>query len=895
MKKILILLFTQLLLLGSITSYAQQHLPNPERGFRYEAMAKIPSLTFPWDSTRKLNTARWLTDLESLYSATDKHIRLSQLYLYLSDFAGTDTLSVAAIDSVAAVLNGVRSQGYKVVLRLAYTYDGTGGYVYPPMSRILLHLDQLKTTLRNHIDVIHVMQAGIIGLWGEWHNYNNAYTNTDKTNLLKKILEVLPQGRHTQLRLPGYKNDASLTSSETVRVGYANDFFTDDQHVNAYNWGYLSSPVYTQVTEESPHVLVDGEMPYEGPEPANYLMYALDPIKSIRQFTDHHYTSFSVVHNYPLTIDSWKSANITKAQMDANGFSYDPAYFNSGSRKVYDYIADHLGYRLWLDYSASNIIEDDSLINCSLAIRNVGFAAIHNPRQVFLVLTESNGTLVDTIRLSNQPSGWHTGTTQTLQATFQKPTGLTNYKIGIWMPDYDGSATRLDPRYAIRYSNLSWLTRGLSAGDSLGINVLHMDSVRKISYCAATGDMDPGNRFIQSLSTAGASKNINFSNTTFPDSGYLKYAGARIAAPRGSNFTVTMQNAPETKWSRVAVWIDWNNDGDFTDSGEQVIARGAAASDNSATVLNFTETISVPENAVPGTVGMRVRLYDAWLPNPGPCGFADNSGNFDFFIDVLQETMQEYCAAPGDTDPSDRYIESLSTSGAREDMSFAGSGYPAGGYLQFTTQKATVETGSSFTLNCTNSTNTKWSRVIAWIDWNKDGIFSDSTERIFYLGSAASDNSASVHSIAQNITVPAGAALGTTAMRIRFHDAWLPTAAPCGYEDNSSTFDFLLQVVEASARAAGPGRENNQQPVHTKPNPTCKLYPNPAGEWLHISSVESLKNIRILNLAGQELIRTSATAKLLPKINIAKLPRGGYVAVLYLANGQRKSIRFIKQ
>ena len=60
-------------------------------------------------------------------ASADKHIRLSQPYLYLTDFANTDSLSVAAQDSVDVVLNGVRAQGYEVVLRFAYTYDETGG------------------------------------------------------------------------------------------------------------------------------------------------------------------------------------------------------------------------------------------------------------------------------------------------------------------------------------------------------------------------------------------------------------------------------------------------------------------------------------------------------------------------------------------------------------------------------------------------------------------------------------------------------------------------------------------------------------------------------------------------------------------------------------------------
>lgn len=612
------------------TGSSQTRLPNPERGFRYEAMAKIPSLTFPWDATRKLNINTWLTDQASTFAATDGHIKVSQLYLYLTDFAGTNTLSQAALDTVAAVLNGVRTQGYKIVLRLAYTYDGTGGYVYPPMSRILAHLDQLKPILQSHIDVIHVLQAGIIGLWGEWHNYNNAYTSDDKGNLLIKILEIV-NDRNTQVRMPDYRNNPLLTRAQYLRIGFENDFFTDNTHVHAYSDGYWASGNYGAAEEYSKTTLVDGEMPYGGT--GEWYTNYVDPIQAIKQFRDHHYTTFSVVHSYEAAITSWKNTPITKAQLDANGFPYDPAYFNGASRSVYDYVADHLGYRLWMDYGASTVFDDDSQIKCNIAIRNYGFSAIHNPREVFLVLMKSDGSVVESIKLNNKPSDWHTGLTQTLSATFQKPTNLGNYKIGIWMPDYDGSPTRMDARYAMRYCNLDWATANVGAG-TMGINVLDMEVVN--SYCAAPGDdVSPADRFIQSLSTTGATQNISYAATSFPAGGYVKYNTQQIQVQKGSSFSLNFSNSPNTKWSRIIAWVDWNRNGVFDDATERIFYVGNSASDNSSTVLSVTRNIAVPAGAATGIVGMRIRFHDAWLPTIGTCGYQDNNSSFDFFIKVL--------------------------------------------------------------------------------------------------------------------------------------------------------------------------------------------------------------------------------------------------------------------
>ncbi|HEX7757097.1 MAG TPA: GEVED domain-containing protein, partial [Niabella sp.] len=261
-----------------------------------------------------------------------------------------------------------------------------------------------------------------------------------------------------------------------------------------------------------------------------------------------------------------------------------------------------------------------------------GFSAIQNPREVFLVLFKSDGTLADSIKLNNKPSDWHTGITQTLSATFQKPANTDNYKIGIWMPDYQGSAARLDARYAIRYCNLDWFNYNVSNG-AMGINLLNRDSLN--SYCAAPGDTDPADRFIQNLFTSGAVQNINYAATSYPAGGYMKFTSQQIVVQKGTSFTLSFTNSSNTKWARVIAWIDWNRDGIFDDATERIFYVGNAGSDNSATVLSISRTLSVPATATTGVIGMRIRLHDAWLPTAGPCGYQDNISSFDFFLKVL--------------------------------------------------------------------------------------------------------------------------------------------------------------------------------------------------------------------------------------------------------------------
>ena len=81
----------------------------------------------------------------------------------------------------------------------------------------------------------------------------------------------------------------------------------------------------------------------------------------------------------------------------------------------------------------------------------------------------------------------------------------------------------------------------------------------------------------------------------------------------GQMYTVTIER--NTNFNKVsnAVWVDYNNDGDFTDAGELV------ASDPSTDLLTWTATFMVPANAELGASVMRVSTNYASF-TAMPCG-----------------------------------------------------------------------------------------------------------------------------------------------------------------------------------------------------------------------------------------------------------------------------------
>ena len=120
-----------------------------------------------------------------------------------------------------------------------------------------------------------------------------------------------------------------------------------------------------------------------------------------------NYTSFDITKNNLLdgrnpyesqdeagttVIQRWKNEALDESTASSFGLTYSDGYFSRGSRSVYDYIRDHLGYRL----EAKNLeaTKQGTSLNVSIEIQNKGFAAPQLKRKAYLVLLDSNGGLV---------------------------------------------------------------------------------------------------------------------------------------------------------------------------------------------------------------------------------------------------------------------------------------------------------------------------------------------------------------------------------------------------------------------------------------------------------------------------------------------------------------------
>jgi hypothetical protein len=108
--------------------------------------------------------------------------------------------------------------------------------------------------------------------------------------------------------------------------------------------------------------------------------------------------------------------------------------------------------------------------------------------------------------------------------------------------------------------------------------------------------------YISNFSTTGGSLNITNASSCVPASAnyYADYSSMNVQVISGNAFNFSVSQPSLTYNMGFRIWIDYNNDFDFADAGEDVWNSGS-------TGKTFTGTIIVPAGTPAGVKRMRVR------------------------------------------------------------------------------------------------------------------------------------------------------------------------------------------------------------------------------------------------------------------------------------------------
>ena len=158
-------------------------------------------------------------------------------------------------------------------------------------------------------------------------------------------------------------------------------------------------------------------------------------------------------------------------------------------------------------------------------------------------------------------------------------------------------------------------------------------------YCAASGGCD---EYISNV-TFG-----DINNSSSCDD-YGDYTNLSTLVNTGETYEISITNGNEYSADDLGVWIDWNQDQDFDDPGENVVCEG----DNGG---QGTFDIEVPVTAMAGETRMRVRIKWGGSDCGDPCGSSSYGEVEDYTIAVLGWLMLDPLSGtvmPGETENID--------------------------------------------------------------------------------------------------------------------------------------------------------------------------------------------------------------------------------------------------
>lgn len=473
-------------------------LRNPDRGFHVESnflLQKAGGEYVMYNPYVKNSDGKFTeTEPEDVYKKRmeqfanyDKDsLTLVQQYIYLTPWI-TEQLDDTAINSVKIILEALKKCGYETILRFAYSYDRDNSLVSQiTLDQVRKHIEELdnRGVFSDYKGIIATLQAGFFGDWGEWAGSNDE----ERKGTVNALLEILPQNYTLQMRYPADKRRLGFCDNieKSSKIGYSNDYFTAGIHVMAPGNDYVGED-YEQVKNEAElfNPYISGEIPYnEGGEWG--LDELLPTMKVLQTLKEHRYSALDVSQNYELNIASWKNIPVTAEMLRSNEILFDESYFKDEdnkevARSFYEFVRDHLGYRLNL-LDESSVSVENGEINYDLTITNTGFATVVNPKDIYLVLIDSNNEIVQKIKINVNPKDWVPYNDNPLEAQHHKVQGKSSinigsgtYKVGIWMPDANivntESPSEGDARFNIRFALNGKITHWWSKQNKYMVNI----------------------------------------------------------------------------------------------------------------------------------------------------------------------------------------------------------------------------------------------------------------------------------------------------------------------------------------------------------------------------------------------------------------------------------------
>ncbi len=353
----------------------------------------------------------------------------------------------------------------------------------------------------------------------------------------------------------------------------------------------------------------------------------------------------------------------------------------------------------------------------------------------------------------------------------------------------------------------------IAAKDAIGnLSELSSLNIRTGAYCKNGFNLE----FTEDINHVQLGEIDNTSNGS---PGYEDYTNLSTTLSKGINHTIIITPF----WSGAvyeegySVWIDYNQDGDFEDEGEQVWAQ--APTKDSSVSGDFV----VPNNALNGSTRMRVAMKAGGIPKS--CEALDYGEVEDYTVIISNETTCTDGIQNGDEtgvdcggsscEPCQVEITYCDMKGNNSNddnitnITFAGinktSSDTTAGYHNYTDNVANVAKGASENMIVTFQ---GWSggnddEVYVWIDWNQDGDFTDADEKFEGTGTGTSRT--------VTIVTPNTASNGATRMRVVLGYENTDGANACTNIRYGEVEDYTITINEGVTPTCTDGIQNGNE------------------------------------------------------------------------------------
>ncbi len=300
-------------------------------------------------------------------------------------------------------------------------------------------------------------------------------------------------------------------------------------------------------------------------------------------------------------------------------------------------------------------------------------------------------------------------------------------------------------------------------------------------YCASSGTTtyNDGITFV-SFNTINKADIIK-------NSGYEDFTNIYTNVYKGTTYNLTVNvNTDGNYRNYVKVWIDWNGDGDFTDSGEDY-DMGSAFKVTDGPTSNSPRSITVPMTAIVGSTRMRVSTkYNVSPSSSCETGF---DGEVEDYTLIIKDGTERYCTSYGTTSYLDGVtnvsFNTINNSDVIKDN----------GYEDFTSIFTKIYRGSTYNLSVKVNTDGNYKNYAkVWIDWNRDGDFADLGEE-YDMGSATNVVNGLTSSSPKSVTVPVTAVVGTTRMRVSTKYNVIPSSS-CETGFDGEVEDYTIHIMD---------------------------------------------------------------------------------------------------